>query len=135
MAARNEGDRRAPALAGECEHLWLLHTEAEYISFLVSLESEERSLRHLLSCPTCRAALSRIFTGGREPADELERLFSLELPARLGGGSGCPEASDYKDAGAFIDARINWRLGMLRKLRTDAELELGHLSERIRKEG
>lgn len=135
MASRNELGRRAPALAGDCEPLWLLHTESEYISFLVNLESEERSLRHLLTCSTCRDTLSKIFTGEREPIDELERLFSQDLPARLGNGYGCPEMRDFSQAGAFIDARVGWRLERLRKLRTDAELELGQLSEKIRKQG
>ena len=133
LAPRDEMRRRVPVLTGDCESLWLLHTEAEYISFLVSLEAEERSLRHLQSCPTCREALSKITSGEREPTDELERLFSPDLPARLGGESGCPEKGDYTEAGAYLDARIIWRLESLRRLRTDAELELGHLSERIRK--
>jgi len=47
--------------------------------------------------------------------------------------SGCPKANDFSEGGAYLDARIGWRLKKLEGLRIDAELELGHLSERIKR--
>jgi hypothetical protein len=138
MASESMGQKRFSALSEDCEPLWLLHMEAEYIGFMVSIETEMRLLRHLRSCRPCKNKLSDVFTAARDPADELEELFASDLENRLVGKPTtfyCPKRNDYTDADAFILARIDWRLNNLKKLLSDAELELGHLSGRIRGEG
>ncbi len=138
MASESMGQKRFSALSEDCEPLWLLHMEAEYIGFMVSIETEMRLLRHLRSCRPCKNKLSDVFTAARDPADELEELFASDLENRLVGKPTtfyCPKRNDYTDADAFILARIDWRLNNLKKLLSDAELELGHLSGRIREEG
>jgi len=138
MASESMGQKRFSALSEDCEPLWLLHMEAEYIGFMVSIETEMRLLRHLRSCRPCKNKLSDVFTAARDPVDELEELFASDLENRLVGKPAtfyCPKRNDYTDADAFILARIDWRLNNLKKLLSDAELELGHLSGRIREEG
>lgn len=128
MASASQGGKRFSALSEGCESLWLLHMEAEYIGFLVSVESEMRLLGHIQSCPICKRRIADIFTGDKDPADELEELFSINLPEKMGGSNPvaieCPKRVDYQDSDAYIDARIKWRLSKLGELMTDAELEL-----------
>jgi hypothetical protein len=138
MASESMGRRRFSALSEGCEPLWLLHMEADYIGFMVSIESEVRLLEHIGSCRACMDKLAEVFREARDPADELEELFAVDLPEKLAGEPGseeCPRRGDYPDSDAFIKARIGWRIKKLKKLLADAELELGHLSGRIREEG
>jgi len=128
---------RVEHAADNCEPLWLLAMEGEYISFLVSLESEKEILEHYLVCKKCRERLCNIIKQA-ESEDPLDEIFHRDLNQWIGASSNaskdCPKINDYTDSEAFIDARITWRLNVLRKLAADAELELGHLSERINEE-
>ena len=129
--------RRYTALAEDCEPLTFLHMEAEYIGFMVSLESETRLLKHIRSCRGCKDKLAEIFTESRSPKDELDELFSTNLHEKLRGNlsmTDCPNRENYADADTFIEARIDWRLDKLGKILSDAELELAQLSERIKEE-
>lgn len=137
MTSEKMGLKRFSTLSEGCEPLWLIHMEAEYIGFMVGVESEISLLEHIRGCRVCRDRLADIFDANREPADNLEETFAIDLPLRLGPGnsdSQCPVKIDYTDPDAFIEARIIWRLEKLRKLLHDAELELGHLSGRIKEE-
>ena len=120
-----------------CESLWLLAMESEYISFLVSLESEKGILEHYLACKKCQERLCNIIKQA-ESEDQLDEIFHRDLNQWIGTSSNsskdCPNINDYIDSEAFIKARIAWRLKVLSTLATDAELELGHLSERIKEE-
>jgi len=136
MTSRRMG-KKFSQLAEECEPLWLLHMETEYISFLVSIESEMRFLRHINSCEVCKNKLASIFSGQRDPFDELEELFAIELPEKLLHSSSmldCPVKETYIEANKYIEARISWRLDKLQSILSNAELELKHLSGRIREE-
>jgi hypothetical protein len=138
MASESMGQKRFSALAEECESLWLLHMEADYIGFMVSIETEIRLLEHIDSCRTCMDKLAEVYNKVRDPADELEELFSVDLPVKLAGkpeSEDCPFRDDFSDADVYIGARISWRVKRLKKLLSDAELELSHLSGRIREEG
>ena len=42
MASESMGRRRFSALSEGCEPLWLLHMEADYIGFMVSIETEDQ---------------------------------------------------------------------------------------------
>jgi hypothetical protein len=123
--------------AEKCEPLWLLAVESEYIGFLVSLESEKRVLEHIASCEDCRRRLRTVIEKS-ESEDELDEVFHRELNNWRGESSSetinCPLRDDFQEIDSYIDARIMWRIGILRKLSSDAELELGHLSERIKDE-
>ena len=123
--------------AESCEPLWLLAVESEYIGFLVSLESEKRVLEHIASCETCRSRLRTVIEKA-ESEDELDEVFHRELNLWRGESSSatknCPLRDDFQEIDSYIDARITWRVGILRKLSSDAELELSHLSERIKDE-
>ena len=137
MASEKMGLKRFSILSEGCELLWLIHMEAEYIGFMVGVESEIRFLEHIRTCRACRDQLADIFTNNRDPADELEETFAIDLQSRLGPENSnlkCPLKVDYKEPDSFIEARISWRLDNLNKLLKDAELELGHLSGRIREE-
>lgn len=136
MASTQTG-RRYSALAEDCEPLTLLHMEAEYIGFMISVESEMRLLRHIRSCGDCKAKLRPIYAGEREPTDELEELFAIDLQEKLLNSSSMldvPLKADYSDANAYIEARIDWRLDKLHRILTNAELELKNLSEKIKTE-
>jgi hypothetical protein len=127
--------KKFSALAEDCEPLWLLHMEAEYIGFMVSVESESRLLRHVRGCGDCKKKLRLIHSGERTPGDELEELFSIDLNEKLLNSSSmldCPLRGNYPDADAFIEARIDWRLEKLHNILQNAELELKNLSEKIR---
>jgi hypothetical protein len=134
MASRHMG-KKFSALADDCEPLWLLHMEAEYIGFLVSVETETRLLEHIRTCSECRDKLAFIFNRERDPADELEELFAIDLPEKLLTSStilDCPIRGHFKDADDYIEARIKWRLDKLREIISNAEIELKQLSEKIR---
>ncbi len=134
MASQHMG-KKFSALADDCEPLWLLHMEAEYIGFMVSVESEARLLRHVRGCSDCKAKLRLIHSGEKDPADEMEELFSVDLPEKLLTSSSmldCPIRANYPDADAYIEARIGWRLDKLQNIIANAELELGNLSEKIK---
>ena len=134
MASQHMG-KKFSALAEDCEPLWLLHMEAEYIGFMVSVESEARLLRHVRGCDDCKKKLRLIHSGERNPADELEELFSVDLPEKLLNSSSmldCPLKANYPDADAYIEARVDWRLDKLQTILQNAELELKNLSEKIR---
>jgi hypothetical protein len=137
MASESMRRIRFSALSEECESLWLLHMEADYIGFMVSIESEVRQLEHIGSCRVCMDKLNDIYKETHDPVDELEKIFAVDLPQNLAGIPGSedyPRKSDYPDADAFIKARIGWRIKRLKNLLADAELELSHLSGRIREE-
>ena len=137
MASKKMGSKRFSALSEGCEPLWLIHMEAEYIGFMVGVESEIRFLEHIHGCGVCRDHHADIFTTKRDPSDELEETFAIDLPSKLGpenSNSKCPIKADYTDPNSFIEARIAWRLEKLHNLLADAELELGHLSGRINEE-
>lgn len=138
MTSEKMGLKRFSALSEGCEPLWLIHMEAEYIGFMVSIESEIRLLEHIRGCRVCRDKLDDVVAANREPADELEEIFATDLPDRLGledsHSEDCPVRSDYTAPDSFIEARIAWRRRRLDKLLLDAELELGHLSGRIKEE-
>lgn len=127
--------KKFSALAEDCEPLWLLHMEGDYIGFMVSVESEARLLRHVRGCRDCKAKLRLIHSGERSPIDELEELFSIDLPEKLLNSSSmldCPLKANYPDADAYVEARIDWRLNKLQDIIANAELELKNLSEKIR---
>ncbi len=128
---------KVTSAAENCEPLWLLAVESEYVGFLVSLESEKRVLEHIASCEDCRRRLRTVIEKA-ESEDELDEVFHRELNAWMGGSSSatinCPLRDDFQDIDSYIDARITWRVGVLRELSNDAELELGHLSNRIKDE-
>jgi hypothetical protein len=137
MASESMGRRRFSALAEGCEPLWLLHMEADYIGFMVSIETEIRLLEHIGSCIVCIDKLSEVTNKVRDPADDLEKLFAVNLPEKLADkpdSEDCPRRDDFPDADSYIKARIGWRVKRLKKLLSDAELELSHLSGRIREE-
>jgi hypothetical protein len=134
MASTQTG-RRYSALAEDCEPLTLLHMEAEYIGFMISIESETRLLRHIRGCGDCKAKLRSIYAVEREPTDELEELFAIDLQEKLLNSSSMldvPLKANYTDPNAYIDARIEWRLDKLQSILTTAELELKNLGERIK---
>ena len=134
MASRHMG-KKFSALADDCEPLWLLHMESEYIGFMVSLESEMRLLRHVYGCGECRGKLRLIYTGVREPSDELEELFAVDLQEKLLNSSSLPDVplrTNYINADSYIEARIDWRLDKLQSILTNAELELKNLHEKIK---
>jgi len=136
MASKHTG-RRYTALSEDCEPLTFLHMEAEYIGFMVSIESEMRLLKHIRSCRGCKDKLTEIFTEARSPEDELDELFSTKLQEKLIGNpsmTDCPAKANYADADTFIEARIDWRLNKLGKILSDAELELAQVSEKIKEE-
>jgi hypothetical protein len=138
MASESMGRRRFSTLAEECESLWLLHMEADYIGFMVSIETEIRLLEHIDSCRACMDKLAEVYNKVRDPADELEELFAVDLLVKLAGkpeSEDCPVRDDFSDADVYIKARISWRVKKLKKLLSDAELELDHLSGRIMEEG
>ena len=138
MASESMGRRRFSVLAEGCEPLWLLHMEADYIGFMVSIETEIRLLEHIGSCRACMDKLAEVSNRVRDPDDELEELFSVDLPEKLAGkpgSEGCSIRDNYPVADAYIKARVDWRVKRLKKLLSDAELDLGHLSGRIREEG
>lgn len=128
---------KVTSAAESCEPLWLLAVESEYIGFLVSLESEKRVLEHIASCEDCRRRLRTVIEKA-ESEDELDEVFHRELNNWRGGVQSetinCPLREDFQEIDSYIDARITWRIGILRKLSIDAELELSHLSERIKDE-
>jgi hypothetical protein len=127
--------KKFSTLAEECEPLWLLHMESEYISFMVSLESEMRLLHHVRGCGECRAKIRLIYTGEREPNDELEELFAIDLQEKLQNSTSIldlPLRVNHNDADAYIEARIDWRLAKLKTIITNAELELKNLSDKIK---
>jgi hypothetical protein len=124
MASTHTG-RRYSALAEDCEPLTLLHMEAEYIGFMVS------------GCTDCNAKLRPIYRGERDPIDELEELFAIDLQEKLLNSSSMldvPLKVNYTDMDAYIEARIDWRLEKLHNILTSAELELKNLSEKIKAE-
>jgi len=128
---------KVTSAAESCEPLWLLAVESEYVGFLVSLESEKRVLEHIASCENCRSRLRTVIEKA-ESEDELDEIFHRELNTWIGESSSatknCPLRDDFQNIDSYIDARIVWRVGILRNLSCDAELELGHLSERIKEE-
>ncbi len=134
MASQHMG-KKFSALAEDCEPLWLLHMESEYVGFMVSVESETRLLKHIRDCPSCRAKLRSIFTGERDPADELEELFAVDLPEKLLNSSAIldvPLRENYDDPDAYVEARIKWRLEKLHDIMRNAELELKNIGDKIR---
>ncbi len=127
--------KKFSVLAEDCEPLWLLHMESEYVSFMVSIESETRLLRHIRGCSSCRAKLRPIYIGERDPADELEELFAVDLPEKLLNSSALldvPLRQNYEDSDAYVEARIKWRLDKLQDILRNAELELKNLGDKIR---
>ena len=134
MASRHMG-KKFSALADDCEPLWLLHMEAEYIGFLVSVETEVRLLKHIHSCKACRDKIALVYSRERDPADELEELFAIDLPEKLLNSSAvldCPRREKYPDADGYIEARISWRLDRLQTIISNAEIELKQLSTNIK---
>jgi len=102
---------------------------------MVSIESETRLLRHIRGCNDCKKKLRLIHARERTPTDELEELFSVDLPEKLLNSSSlldCPLRANYLDAESYIESRIDWRLEKLRAILRDAEMELKNLNEKIR---
>jgi hypothetical protein len=127
--------RRYSTLADECEPLTLLHMEAEYIGFMVSVESEMRLLNHIRGCYDCKTKLGLIYKGEMEPTDELEELFAIDLQEKLLNSSSMldvPLKANYTNADTYIEARIDWRLHKLQSILANAELELKSLGEKIK---
>lgn len=134
MASRHMG-KKFSALAEDCEPLWLLHVESEYVGFLVSVESEVRLLRHIRKCRACRDKLATIYMKERDPIDELETLFAVDLPDKLLNSSAlldCPLRDNYSNADDYIEARINWRLDKLKTIISNAEMELKQIGSKIK---
>jgi len=137
MASRHMG-KKFSALAEDCEPLWLLHIEAEYIDFLLSIETEIRLLKHIRGCRVCKDKLALIFSRERDPADELEELFAIDLPEKLLNSSAllnCPLRDNYADADDYIEARIKWRLEKLQTIISNAEMELKQIGSKIKESG
>lgn len=134
MASRHMG-KKFSALAEDCEPLWLLHVESEYIGFLVSVETEARLLKHIQKCSACRNKLASIYTKEREAADELETLFAVDLPEKLLNSSAmldCPIRDNFENADDYIKARIKWRLDKLQNIAANAEIELKQIGSKIK---
>jgi hypothetical protein len=134
MASRHMG-KKFSALAEDCEPLWLLHVESEYVGFLVSVETEVRLLRHIRKCKACRDKLAPIYRKEREPTDELETLFAVDLPDKLLNSSAlldCPLRDNYANADDYIEARIKWRLTKLQTIISNAEMELKQIGSKIK---
>ena len=134
MASRHMG-KKFSALSDDCEPLWLLHVESEYIGFLVSVETEARLLKHIQKCRACRDKLAPIFTKERDPIDELETLFAVDLPEKLLNSSAmldCPVRDNYTNADDYIEARIKWRLDKLQTIIANAEIELKQIGSKIK---
>ena len=62
-------------------------------------------------------------------------LFSERLPEFLGEDNvsvePCPRLGDYGDLGAFIAARVSWRIRRVEGIRGDAEIELADIKDRL----
>lgn len=134
MASRHMG-KKFSALSDDCEPLWLLHVESEYVGFLVSVETEARLLKHIRKCRACRDKLAPIFTKERDPVDELETLFAIDLPEKLLNSStmlDCPVRDNFENADDYIEARIKWRLDKLQTIIANAEMELKQIGSKIK---
>jgi hypothetical protein len=109
--------------------------ESDYIGFLVSVETEARLLKHIQKCRGCRDKLAPIYTKERDPVDELETLFAVDLPEKLLNSSAmldCPLRDNYMNADDYIEARIKWRLEKLKNIVTNAEIELKQIGSKIK---
>jgi hypothetical protein len=127
--------KKFSALSDDCEPLWLLHVESEYVGFLVSVETEARLLKHIRKCRACRDKLAPIFTKERDPVDELETLFAIDLPEKLLNSStmlDCPVRDNFENADDYIEARIKWRLDKLQTIIANAEMELKQIGSKIK---
>ncbi len=62
-------------------------------------------------------------------------LLSGRLPELLGeehvSVEPCPRSGDYGDLGAFIAARVSWRIQRVEGIRGDAEIELADIEDRL----
>jgi hypothetical protein len=120
---------------GLCEVFRLLELRGEYTSFIVDLESELSSLRHIMECKLCgeEAKLMVNRVGGEDTW--WSNLFSGTLPELLGDEhvsvEPCPRLGDYGDLEAFIAARVSWRIQRVEGIRGDAEIELADLKDRL----
>jgi hypothetical protein len=118
-----------------CEVFRLLELRGEYTSFIVDLESELSSLRHIMECKLCweEAKMMVIHVGGEDTW--WSNLFSGRLPEILGEDQvsvePCPRLDDYGDLDAFIAARVRWRIQRVEGIRGDAEIELADLQDRL----
>ena len=134
MASRHMG-KKFSSLSDDCEPLWLLHVESEYVGFLVSVETEVRLLTHIRGCRACRDKLALIYTKERDPVDELETLFAVDLPEKLLNSSAmldCPVRDNFANADDYIESRIKWRLDKLQTIIANAEMELKQIGSKIK---
>jgi hypothetical protein len=118
-----------------CEVFRLLELRGEYTSFLADLESELSFLRHLVECRLCgdEAKMMVDRVGGEDTW--WSNLFSGRLPELLGeehvSVEPCPRLGNYGDLGAFIAARVSWRIQRVEGIQGDAEIELADIKDRL----
>jgi len=118
-----------------CEVFKLLELRGEYESFIIDLESELSFLRHIAECKLCGGEVKMMVN--REGSDDTwwSNLFSGMLSENLGEEQAsvepCPRLDDYGDLGAFIAARVRWRIQRVEGIRGDAEIELADIKVRL----
>ena len=118
-----------------CDVFRLLELRGEYESFIVDLESELASLRHITECKLCWEKAKTMVNGEGSEDSWWSNLFSGMLPETLGEDQlsvePCPRLDDYGDLEAFIAARVRWRIQRVEGIRDDAEIELADLKDRL----
>jgi hypothetical protein len=107
----------------ECEELDLLRLEGRYLGFIVETHTELNALEHVMRCASCRARVLRSVEDG----EDLPAIGSLFQ--RTHAEEGAPGYEG--DPRAFIDARVEWRKGILERLLDEAEAELESLRGRL----
>ena len=118
-----------------CETFRLLELRGEYESFILDLESELAFLRHIVECKICGEEAKMMVD--REESEDTwwSNLFSGMLPENLGedpvSAESCPRLDDYGGQGAFIAARVRWRIQRIESIRGDAEIELTDIKDRL----
>ena len=118
-----------------CESFRLLELRGEYESFILDLESELAYLRHIVECKICGEEAKMMVDREENEDTWWSNLFSGMLPENLGedpvSAESCPRLDDYGGQGAFIAARVRWRIQWVEGIQGDAEIELTDIKDRL----
>lgn len=108
--------------------------ERDLNELIIDLRWENKLLRHILHCETCKGRIRKMIERNEEPRPERwSNIFLKDLPERYRPFNNtasayyrdCPRYEDYpSDTGRFIEDRIRWRIEVNKKILTEAELEL-----------
>ncbi len=108
-----------------CDKVNLLKLQGQYMRFIVESEAELNIIEHIEKCTECRSHIVEAINDDTRLPD-YGNLFQREFKEK-----NIPQYNEHEDPTDFMNARIQWRKGKLKKVIEEAEMELSDLESRL----